>query len=65
MNKPRCPTCDHRRGPRSTNNLTKGGHTCVTSGPGACFRAHKQTEAGQPRKAPCVCECHAPAPVPT
>lgn len=57
-NRSRCASCDHRRGPRSTAPLTRGGHTCVLTGPGACFRSHKQTEAGEPRKAPCSCACH-------
>jgi hypothetical protein len=52
--KSRCHTCEHPRGARTTNPLTKGGHKCVAS----CARRHAQTEPGQPRKASCGCECH-------
>ncbi len=57
--KPRCHDCGHARGLRSTGALTKGGHKCIPDGPNKCFRKHVQTEAGQTRKSPCACDCHA------
>jgi hypothetical protein len=43
--KPRCKSCLHQRGPRSTNNMAQA--------------ADKPTKHGiQAKKAPCVCACH-------
>ena len=52
--KSRCPDCQHPRGLRRSN-LTRGGHECNAN----CVRPHKQTKAGEPRKSPCGCACHA------
>jgi len=43
MSKPaRCPTCAHRRGPRSTGNLSKENQTKKRGCPCGCHQAKKE-----------------------